>query len=139
MNISVSGQIIQVLEALCDKFGLAVDWSSQNIAPYLQDLVNKAVQYKLWTNILYLGVTFLITVVCWIIVWRLSKKTGFDIGYAFEDGRGAETFVGILGAAGIISAIAFVILCFVAGHDIIACITFPEKVVIDMLQDMMAS
>lgn len=139
MNTSVSNQIIQVLEALCDKFGLVVDWSNQNIAPYLQDLVNKAVQYKLWTNVLHLGVTFLVTVVCWIIVWRLSKKNGFNINYAFNDGRGAETFAGILGAVGIISAIAFVILCFVAGHDIITCITFPEKVVIDMLQDMMVS
>lgn len=139
MNISVSGQIIQVLEALCDKFGLVADWSSQNIAPYLQNLVNKAVQYKLWTNVLYLGVTFLIMLVCWIIVWRLSKKAGFDIDYAFYNGRGAETFAGVLGVVGIISAIAFVILCFVAGHDIITCITFPEKVVIDMLQDMMAN
>lgn len=139
MNTSVSNQIIQVLEALCDKFGLAVDWSSQNIAPYLQNLVNQAVQYNLWTNVLYLGVTFLIMLVCWIIVWRLSKKAGFDINYAFYNGRGAETFAGVLGAMGTISAIAFVILCFVAGHDIVTCITFPEKVVIDMLQDMMAS
>lgn len=30
MNTTVSNQIIEVLNALCDKFGIAIDWTSQN-------------------------------------------------------------------------------------------------------------
>lgn len=33
--MQVSDQIIQVLDAICDKFGLAVDWTSTNVLPYL--------------------------------------------------------------------------------------------------------
>ena len=32
----VSDQIIKVLDNLCDKFGLAIDWSSKNVQPYLR-------------------------------------------------------------------------------------------------------
>ena len=31
METSISNEIIKVLDALCDKFGVAVDWSSNNI------------------------------------------------------------------------------------------------------------
>lgn len=42
----VSDQIIKVLDNLCEKFGLAIDWSSKNIQPYLEELMAKAVNYK---------------------------------------------------------------------------------------------
>ena len=42
----VSDQIIKVLDNLCDKFGLAIDWSSKNVQPYLKELMAKCVNYK---------------------------------------------------------------------------------------------
>lgn len=50
--MTVSEQIIQVLDNLGEKFGLALDWSSENILPYVSELMNKAVSYELWMNII---------------------------------------------------------------------------------------
>ena len=32
----MSNEIIKVLDALSDKLGIAVDWTSENVLPYLQ-------------------------------------------------------------------------------------------------------
>ena len=50
----VSDQIIKVLDNLCEKFGLAIDWSSKNIQPYLEELMAKAVNYKIAMSIMWL-------------------------------------------------------------------------------------
>lgn len=41
-NITLSDQIISVLDALCEKFGIAIDWTSQNVIPYIQLLAKKS-------------------------------------------------------------------------------------------------
>lgn len=56
MEATVSDQIIQVLDALCDKFGLAIDWGAQNVLPYAQELMGKMVSYKLWTSVMWIVV-----------------------------------------------------------------------------------
>lgn len=35
----MSNEVIKVLDHICDKFGIAIDWSSSNVMPYLQDLM----------------------------------------------------------------------------------------------------
>ena len=42
----VSNQIIEVLNEICNKFGLAIDWTSKNVQPYLQELIAKCVAQK---------------------------------------------------------------------------------------------
>ena len=39
--MQVSDQIIQVLDALCEKFGIVINWSGENVIPYLQELIKK--------------------------------------------------------------------------------------------------
>ena len=50
----VSNQIIEVLNEICNKFGLAIDWTSKNVQPYLQELIAKCVAYKFATSIMWL-------------------------------------------------------------------------------------
>ena len=50
----VSNQIIEVLNEICNKFGLAIDWTSRNVQPYLQELMAKCVAYKFATSIMWL-------------------------------------------------------------------------------------
>lgn len=56
MEVTVSDQIIQVLDALCNKFGLAIDWGAQNVLPYAQELMGKMVSYELWTSVMWIVV-----------------------------------------------------------------------------------
>ena len=50
----VSSQIIDVINELCSKFGIAIDWSQKNVQPYLESLVIKAVNYELYTSIMWI-------------------------------------------------------------------------------------
>lgn len=50
----VSSQIIDVINELCSKFGIAIDWSQKNVQPYLESLVVKAVNYELYTSIMWI-------------------------------------------------------------------------------------
>lgn len=39
--MSMSEQVISVIDVICDKFGIAIDWTSENILPYIQELFQK--------------------------------------------------------------------------------------------------
>lgn len=40
-------EVVKVLNALCEKFGIAMDWSSQNIVPYIQLLSKRCINYEI--------------------------------------------------------------------------------------------
>lgn len=65
--MTVSEQIIQVLDNLGEKFGLAIDWSPENILPYANELMNKAVSYELWIHITALTLIVIGMTLSWII------------------------------------------------------------------------
>ena len=50
----MSEEIIKVLDALAEKFGLAVDWTSANVIPYLEQLCGKYVNYEIVTSVVWL-------------------------------------------------------------------------------------
>lgn len=50
----MSEEIIKVLDVLAEKFGLAVDWTSANVIPYLEQLCGKYVNYEIATSVVWL-------------------------------------------------------------------------------------
>ena len=58
----MSTQIIEVLNDICEKFGVAVDWTSKNVQPYLKELMMKCVNYKLATVIVWLVVGIILLI-----------------------------------------------------------------------------
>ena len=46
----MSKEVIKILDALAEKFGLAIDWTSANVLPYLQQLCRKYVTYEITTS-----------------------------------------------------------------------------------------
>lgn len=45
--MQLSEQLILVLDELCKRFGIAIDWTAQNILPYLQEIAGKIVRYEI--------------------------------------------------------------------------------------------
>jgi predicted ferric reductase len=128
--MEVSKQIIEVLDAVCQKFGLAIDWSQQNILPYVQQLGEKVVNYELWTSVMWLVIGVIGMIITGLAI-RHSLKGYKEACYSEE---GFYLFVGLLATLGLL------ISCLIVGQqvmDIIACKTFPEKVVVDYVQAMM--
>ena len=134
----MSEEIIKVLDALAEKFGLTVDWTSANVIPYLEQLCGKYVNYEIATSIVWimLGLLFFIVgIICYKIVYK-HKDWGVIYYKTISDdyfGRGLIYF-------GVISIFVVASLMIVTQiFDIVTCFTFPEKIIIEELNSIYAS
>ena len=129
----MSEEIIKVLDALAEKFGLAVDWTSSNVIPYLNQLCGKYINYEIATSIVWmiLGLLlFLVGIVCYRIVYK-NKDWGVDpYEYISDDYTGRM----LLYASVICILTISITVISTQIFDIITCVTFPEKIIIDELK-----
>ena len=126
----VSDQIIKVLDNLCEKFGLAIDWSSKNVQPYLEELMGKAVNYKFSIATMWLIIGIILFVIgcigikfgifCRKKYYEIEEETDWDM---------AAFFVWLFSIIVLICSISMILNRI---PEMIACKTFPEKVIIDM-------
>ena len=128
----MSDEIIKVLDALAEKFGLVVDWTSSNILPYVQELAGKVVRWEIGTSIMWLVLGFILmfSLIPLIKFAKYAhKKYEEDIN---SDWDVAEVFI-------IIATIACVIIGTIMSvsqvYDIITCYTFPEKILLDFISN----
>lgn len=118
--MQIGNEIIEVLDYLCDKFGIAIDWTNQNIMPYLEQLFTKFIAWELSTSIAYI-VIFAIVAVIFTVVLIWSDRTDEELTEM------------------IITPIVLIIIGLIVGigvqvFDIIECNVFPEKVLFDYIQ-----
>jgi heme/copper-type cytochrome/quinol oxidase subunit 2 len=120
--MSVSNQIIEVLEFLGNKFGIAIDWSSENILPMVQTLCEKYIRWEISTSTMWICISvFIITLFVGVIMIydkHAGPKDKWDFDYNFFPGFFVliGTIIGVVGLAVIGTQI----------YDIIKCCTFPE-------------
>lgn len=129
----MSNEIITVLDDLCRRFGIVIDWSSQNVVPQLEILVQKIVAYEYWTSVMWLvfgAVIIVIGIILAIIGIRQTIKDANEscCGYDPDIYMPYVILVIILFFIGIPIVMSQV-------TDMIACRTFPEKIVLDMLKE----
>lgn len=134
--MTVSEQIIQVLDALCEKFGLAIDWTSENVIPYLTTLGEKLISYEVWTSVFWIGLMTVLTIASVIATKRLYPvfKEGIENQDWIECGWSVGTGFAIAGLIGLYTATIIVIGTQII--DIIKCTTFPEMYVFEYIQSI---
>ena len=119
--MTISAQIIEVLDDLCRKFGLMIDWSQENILPYLQELAGKYISWEIaisWMYIIF-GVALIL---CAIAMWVTEVKTGTSSGFF------CFLAIVLVGAA--------LLIFGVQTYDILTCKYFPEKQIIEYIQTL---
>ncbi len=136
----MSEEIIKVLDALAEKFGLVIDWTSSNVIPYIEQLCGKYVNYEIATSIVWL----LFGIGCMIFGKVLFKKMKYYYGKSNEvDKENEEELYSwgcVLAAVGCgISIIVGLIVIMCQLFDIVTCFTFPEKIIIDELEAIYSS
>ena len=132
----MADEIIKVLDDLSQRFGIAVDWSSQNMMPYLQTLGNQLVNSKIAFATLWI-VLGVICLVLALYLWKDANKYSKDKhpdDYYRNDYDTQYTYrmVGCLCALGI-----GIFLVLVNAHTIILGLTFPEKIIFEEVKDML--
>lgn len=118
--MQISNEIIKVLEHLCNKIGVVIDWTNANIFPYIEQLCEKLITYESATSVVWIVISSFILV--------FSVACIFFINVIYDGWEGVEYL--IFGAIIAFSIFAITIQIF----DIIACNTFPEKIIYDYVQ-----
>lgn len=124
-------EIIKVLNDLSEKFGIVIDWTQQNIQPYLQDLMSRLGQYELVKNIIYTVISLVVLFVSiYAFCWGM-KKMYFTRNKCSEEDEIIEIFTVIL--AFLFFVLSLTVLT-ITTDNIIECIFIPEKVFMEELQ-----
>lgn len=71
----MSEEIIKVLNDLGNRFGIAIDWSSQNILPYLQDLMGRFIKLQNVTAIIWIIFSIIIVIISFVFIYKSIKTT----------------------------------------------------------------
>lgn len=122
--MTFSKEIIEILDYIGSKFGIAIDWTSDNVMPYLQSLCEKYIQWEIATSAAWIIGMILLTGLCFLIAYvGRSIYVGGSI-YLDDIMIRIGVLIGIIGIA---------VISFQA-YDIISAITFPELKIYDFLK-----
>ena len=124
--MTISSEIIEVLDYLGEKFGIAIDWTSNNVLPYLQTLVDKFIQWEISTSILWIAIAVFVIA---MIISLMNLKGIREFNKEICDGM-------LWIPAGILILGFFIVIC-VQIFDIVECNVFPEKVLYDFIKIML--
>lgn len=124
--MNVSDQIIQVLDNLCEKFGLAIDWTSENVFPYLTTLCTKLVSYEIWSSVAYIVFCVLGIIAC-VITIKYFRGRIDDL----------EIFAILPFAIAGVAGLMLIAEIVTQTMDIIKCVTFPEMFVFEYVKDLL--
>lgn len=133
----MSKEILEALNQLTDKFGIAVDWSNQNALPYLRDLMGRLVHYEIITSLVWLivGALFVLSAIWWLEFIKYARKKYEDIG-GFNDWDVAAT---VATFAMIIVVLIGIIIILCQIDDIIQCVVLPEGIILKYIKGVTAS
>lgn len=122
--MTFSDQFIEILNAITSKIGIAVDWTSNNVMTYVQDLIPRLMRYEIATSIAWIVFMILLTTASFLILKSSKRKTREG---KYEDD--AAVFFSSLMFCIFLTVTVFVVVN--QTMDIIAAYTLPEQVILD--------
>lgn len=123
--MTVSSEIIEVLDYLGEKFGIAIDWTSNNVLPYLQTLADKFIKWEISTSIVWIVIAAFV-IVAMIVLINLKRIREIN----------EETYGMLWIPIIVLIIVSFIVIC-IQIFDIIECNIFPEKALYDFIKVML--
>ena len=114
----MSDEIIKILDDLGRRFGIVIDWSSENVMPYLQDLMSRYIKYETMTSIMWMAIGVIGLLLGIIFIYK---------GFKSDDPEFATIFIFV--------AIACIVIIIFQISDIITVNTIPEKMIYEYLSN----
>lgn len=136
----MANAFITVLDELGKKFGLMVDWSQQNVQPYVQELMGRTIKYEIFKSALglILGIGILVCIVICIVFlvrkYQKDLKEWKDKGRNFWTKPDAEDYkLSLLLIFPILLGVLMIVFNIIG---IAKCLTVPEFVFLNILQNL---
>ena len=135
--MTVSEQIIQVLDVLCEKFGVAINWTSENIIPYIEVLCKKLITYEIYMSVATLIMNLLIIIICVFATKKLYPffKNGIEQADLYDE-DGWWIGATLAGCVVVILALTAITVSVCQVGDIIKCVTFPEMYIFEYISSL---
>lgn len=132
--MQVSDQIIAVLDNLAQKFGVAIDWSQQNVIPYMQQISTKYITWEISTSTVWICFGTVMAIIGGIL-FKYSQKW-------HETYKDDKNYEGIGRALFMLAAISCLITALSVVtyqvFDIVKCLTFPELQILEYVKDLLS-
>lgn len=129
----MSEEIIKVLNELAQRFGIVIDWSSENIMPYMKNLFTRFIKYEQSITMFWLIVNIVLTIISLIILIKVAKY----IIKKWNEKEVEECEFMVMFVSGIVSII-FLLVGFLGGicraEKLIELNCIPEKTIIEYIK-----
>lgn len=137
--MTTAEQIILVINTLCEKFGIAIDWTAENIAPYIEVLGSKLVTYGVWSSTA--------TIVICVVLQALGVAFVKRLQPTFIDRiKNGGSSAGDWEIARCLMYVALAVICLICAcmiicdvYRIVECLTFPELYIFEYVQDLIVT
>lgn len=123
----MSEEIIKVLDNLGEKFGIVVDWTSQNIMPYIQELMNRYRSYFITSCVIWLSLELVLLVIS-IVIFKGCIKEKKEKQYWNWDDEGLGRMIFLM-----VSAIFLIIALPITIQMLLKGIYMPEFIFINAI------
>ena len=133
----MSDEIIKLLDDLGQRFGIVIDWSSENVMPYIQGLISRYVNYEVMTSVVWIVISLVALIGCSIGVSAINKHANKILKERpYSDWKiGKWLVIWIF----IITIGCFIICIICQTLDIVTCYTIPEKIIFEYLNSLLSA
>ena len=136
-------ELCNVIDKIAEKIGVAIDWSSENVMPYIQDIMQRYRTMSIVETIIIMAVCALIITICVIVAIKMIKgivnglrnevsSIWFDADYDEVSNFSLVTSIII-----IIPLLVSVIVLCVATGELIGWLYVPEVRFLGVLKRLM--
>lgn len=125
--MTFSEQFIEIFNFLASQIGVVIDWTSENIIPFLQDFSNRFIDYEIATSIVWMIIVSIITFILFILA-KIATKKHVNADYYSE---GILMFFTWLFFG--ISCVITLVIISIQVFDIIKALTIPEQLIIEKM------
>lgn len=129
----MSEEIIKILDDLAQRFGIVIDWTGENVLPYVQELATRFISFKNAQAIIWMVISFLVVIGCTIFCVKLNKWRKTNKIDIYDEEFIGCTFAWVFAGMAILG---FVIAFFCNMNGLMQNIFMPEITIIEYLQMM---
>ena len=141
-------ELCNVIDKIAEKIGVAVDWSNENVMPYIQDIMQRYRTMNIVNNIIVMTVCAIMITICVIGADKITKgitngsqntvsSIWFDADHRDSYYDDASTFSKVMTALiTILFLISLIVFGFATG-DLIRWLYVPEVKFLEVLKGFM--
>ena len=126
-----NNQIVELLKELANQMGIAVDWTSQNIRPYIIDIMGRLARYEIFTSIIWILFFVIVILIASKLLKMSYKNLKDEENWAWDEEWFGYSAI-VLGGVILFASFCIIIQCYDIGEAIYT----PELLLIEQLKSL---